>query len=515
MHIIEERMGCSSTEVAFVKVAARVIVIFVALVAAVGGSSRAALALIANGWTTPPRAYSGVCPTNPAITLNGMITGNPGTSVQWNFSYLNPATGKTVSLPTQTGTLDSSGTLQVAASVTFDATMAGNSWVKLFAQAGTVTVTSTSTSFSVTCTSTAPGPPPPQPPPPAGGNVVGAGGAVDIGGALPITGAFIPAPTGLTYTTDPTVCAPHNPIPLVGGPECQSFIRANKIVLIWNWSNASCPSTAICPSDVDGYRVYRYPDYRQTLNTNPGASIRLTDIQGGTGVTMAALDSGGWSKDCFSVTAFKAGLESNYSYIFCTPGGVALGSKTINLQPARIRETKWWYESNSGVLGGTLPGPTATHTDSPAETQVGYGHGTQKAAIGDWYRAAIYRTYILFDLQQFQGKAIQKAILHLHEDSTDRNVAEDALCAKYFGTASEDWESAGGSRIYADFPNTLPWRGSTGDLAIDVTDQVRAWFNGAQNFGFAFKGSDEGNPFNDNYCITKYSGVSLDVEYFQ
>jgi hypothetical protein len=110
-------------------------------------TSIAALALFVNGWPTPLN-YGGHCPAN--ITLNGMVSGGmPQSSVQYAFSYLDPAAYRAVTLAEKSGTLDGNGALRLSVPISMPG---GRSWMKLTVRQGSSASTSTVAEFSIVCT---------------------------------------------------------------------------------------------------------------------------------------------------------------------------------------------------------------------------------------------------------------------------------------------------------------------------------------------------------------------------
>lgn len=105
------------------------------------------LVLFVNGWTTPLN-YGGRCPAN--ITLNGMVSGGiPQSSLQYNFSYLDPSSNIAVRLPEKAATLDEHGALRLSAPITIPG---GRSWMKISVHQGQSAPVTTEAEFSIVCT---------------------------------------------------------------------------------------------------------------------------------------------------------------------------------------------------------------------------------------------------------------------------------------------------------------------------------------------------------------------------
>ena len=517
----------------------RVLLLTLATASTFFACGAAAFALGANGWTTPS-AYSGACPAT--IVLNGMVTGGrPGAVVLYVFSYVDPSRNS-VTLPRQAGMLDASGALAVFNPVSFNTVQAGTSSVQLSAQSDGASAISTRTPFSVACTSSG-GPPPPSGTshggssapsnagatglgPPPSGTWHGGASAPSNAGATVL--AKIAAPTGLTYTNDPAEC-----VRRMGGSGqfltplmCPQIVAAaDRLMLIWNWT--PCTDDPNCVRQISGYHIYHpfgassgYIGHGLVTSNSPSSlqsPLATQDKQEALFTFLAGFKP----RDCYVVTAFAGALESPPSGSFCLPGNLALGTKQMTVTPIQMRSSLAQNQWGNGVLA-TLENIVGSSNSQMYRQQlnalhVGYWHNRDKSITGDTAATVIWRGGILFDLTSSAGKAVNKATLRIHVNSSylgfppQPNYARS--CAGYVGTGNRDWWQDT-NWIDGDFFSDVGYSGP--NISIDVTSQVRNWVQGRlRNNGFVFKGTDENlGAFTQDSCETLYDGVALDVEYF-
>ena len=508
--------------------------------AAVFSTAQAALALGANGWTTPS-AYSGACPAT--IVLNGMVTGGrPGALVLYVFSYVDPSRNS-VTLPGQSGTLDANGSLAVSNPVSFNAAQVGTSSVQLSAQSAGASAISTRTPFSVACTSSGGPPPPPPPsgsshggasapsnagatvlatPPPPSGTWHGGASAPSNAGATVL--AKIAAPTGLNYTNDPAEC-----VRRMGGSGqfltplmCPQIVAAaDRLMLIWSWT--PCTDDPNCVRQISGYHIYHpfggssgYVGHGLATSNSPSSlqsPLATQDKQEALFTFLAGFKP----RDCYVVTAFAGALESPPSGSLCLPGNLALGTQQMMLSPAanHMRSIRKRHVFNTGsFLFGTHQNDTSLDQE-PGQINAGFRYNTDKNAnVGDTALNYVYRGAFWFDLGALGGKSIDHATLHLQATSTRTGMPQQAnatlSCARYIGTGTTDWWNETGW-IDGDFFATLSRDGPNVD--VDVTYQVRSWVRGARNSGFVLKAAEENlDAFTENSCESYYSAV-LEVAY--
>src|ERR1700680_3053232 len=85
-------------------------------------------------------------------------------------------------------------------------------------------------------------------------------------------GPAIPAPRNLNYTNDSGVCSQHFPVPLAGPLACAASVKS-LLTLIWDWSPRNCNG---CPTDVDGYKVYRVDGGQHSLVATQSQGTNVT-----------------------------------------------------------------------------------------------------------------------------------------------------------------------------------------------------------------------------------------------
>jgi hypothetical protein len=135
------------------------------------------------------------------------------------------------------------------------------------------------------------------------------------------------------------------------------------------------------------------------------------------------------------------------------------------------------------------------HTDT--------GGGPTLQHINTWWRS-----YVQFDPAQIQGVNVFKATLSFRVNGGDPGCFGSIGAAKgqAWNTSNVpdgDWE---------DVPHALSSSGAT----FDVTDIVRQWANGAPNFGFALKSTNEDTGANDNgACMLDLNpNAALTIEFY-
>lgn len=476
----------------------------------------AALALNANGWSTP-RSYSGVCPAT--ITLNGQINGgNSGAAVQYLFYYLDPSTNTVVGLPMQTGTLDASGALTTSASVSVDAAHAGASWVKLSAQSGGASTDSSITSFSVSCTSSSaptPNPGPSNPGPPSGGT----GSAPTAPSSNYITRMnhrippVISAPA-IRLTKNPADCTSHVgdvASGLFAPLACKAAMDQGNVVLVWDWTAITdCPPARICPA-IDGFHIYAMHETRSMARMGGASGPSLVDTQA-TDITLSTPRSG----SCFAVTAFSGKDESPLSNIVCSAPVAAVTEQHASFSSVHVRsgfECKGNNPNASGLPGCHDSGPYGgCHDDACSKLTVGYLYAESSEALGDLFDNWFYRSGVLFDLRSIRGRNITRATLRMRIVGSQGNPS----CINKIGDGYRDWWNEPGDGVI-DENTSDPIDGtlSGNDVQFDVTRIVRNWAQGRTNYGFVLGNLDENlRAFTNKRCLTDYGAyASLDVDF--
>lgn len=186
----------------------------------------------------------------------------------------------------------------------------------------------------------------------------------------PMPPNFIAPPTGLTYTTDPTVCVNH--VGLLGAFVCEQAIsQAGLLLLVWSWSPCS---NANCVQQIQGYHIYAAPPPPQLKNLkytpvhvttptaphSPSSQIHITpiavqnlanqtrtplDTQTDPTVTMRGITPY-HEGECLVVTAYANGKESDDSNTFC------IGQAAFITAPWNVRYIQN-YATCGDVFGST------------------------------------------------------------------------------------------------------------------------------------------------------------------
>jgi len=219
-----------------------------------------------------PSSYSGPCPAE--IQFHGAIDGLSGSAVSYTFSYLDPGAKALVTRQTLTGTLGSSGALNVTGSGVV--TNSGDGWVALLAQgSGISPISSTKSAFKVSCTSFLP--------------------------PIPEQASYIDPPKNLKNTTDAAECARHG----YSASTCQLSLSRG-VVFVFDWA----PACHTCVLDVEGFKLYRVTgnQYDFVMFTFGGPQQTAMALPG----SAASLDN-----TCYVAEAYKGNDESKFSDKFC------------------------------------------------------------------------------------------------------------------------------------------------------------------------------------------------------
>jgi hypothetical protein len=444
--------------------------------------------------TTP--SYTGNCPTTMAFT--GTVSGAPGASFQYAFNRFINGTQQVVNIGA--ATLPASGILAVNDSMSIAATTGGNTFDQVWVHnivGGQPDVYSAKANIKVTCGT----PPPPTPVPTA---IPGATKGIDLSNPAvdPDDVAGNPArPTKIATSGDPKVCAAHISNPFIAGLLCAPIAAANKLFIVWAWQPH--PKCTSCPQDVDGFKIYQTDAGGTTLTY-------LSKSSAGVGATAGVLDlpAGGFVGKCYTVTAYKGSKESHPGYRTCIGVAPTLGTTTVTLQPAHERSS-YKERSDKGLINSEN---TTVH--APDGASVGYAYNIEQRHP-DHVDNFVYRAAVMFDLGPMAGRPLQKATLHLHVSSSmvaKYKQDNSKSCAAGLGTGQGAWWS-NTDWIEGNWLDTFSQAGPNVD--VDVTSEVRSWMNGAPNYGFVLKGTDENlNAFTDAECLSNYD-LSLTVEYFK
>jgi hypothetical protein len=315
---------------------------------------------------------------------------------------------------------------------------------------------------------------------------------------------LLPAPTGLTSTTDSKVCGTHGG--LGGGLACQAGLPKGMLALVWNFCS-TCKA--------DGYHLYRVDGGQHTSVPIPA---------NGTQVSMALLDvpTGGFGGKCYAVTAYRGTQESAPSARFCV-GQVPAAWTSVFLKPSYV----------AGLMRGRKSSSSQTYSSIEAQAIVGFLHS--QAFHGPWSNEQ-YETNIIFDpgplnaIEAQTGPVVIKAMkLHLHvakswisdpPGSLFTREDDQTSCAATFGLGAGrqltgDWLSMTSLGTFG--PNQGP------DVSIDLWPMLQNGPHvlGGNPYGFILMGEDP-NPSlaSDNpkwlpsSCKTQYADtMTLEVVY--
>jgi hypothetical protein len=457
------------------------------------GRAPASAAITASLTATTP-TYTGTCPV--AMNFTGTISGSPGTSFQYGFIHYVSGAQQIVNVGA--ATLPASGTLPVNDSMNIAATTGANTfdqlWVHNISGAFQPDVYSAKASFSVTCGTL------PSPMPNPSGSSAGSRLNKPVVPFLdPDDDAGNPArPLNIITSTDPKVCGAHISNPIVGGLLCVPIAASNKLFIVWTWQPHNCTS---CPQDVDGFKIYQ-------TDASASAMTYLSKSSAGPGVTAGVLNvpGGGFLSKCYTVTAYKGAKESHPGYRTCIAAEPKLGTTTVTLQAAHVKSFGWYHDGDkntyntNGFLGVTR------------------NFYFSKDLLGnDQSSTGIARGAAMFDLRALVGRPVQTATLHLHiKDGwiTANGPHETSVsCGDEIGTGTTAWW------IYDDFvqANWLEPISKVGpNIDVVVTGPVRNWLNGAANYGFVLRSSQEDvKSAATEICDATYDPPTLTVEYFK
>jgi hypothetical protein len=450
--------------------------------------------------TTP--TYSGNCPTTEAFT--GTILGPAGTTFQYSFNrFIN---GVQQVQNVGAATMPASGTMTVNDSFSIASTSGGVNFDQMWIHnigGGQPDVYSNRAAFSVNCVTAGTAPP-------GGLNKYNRTGML----IDPDDKARNPAaPFDITTSGDPKACSAHMANPLVAGLLCQPIAASGKLFILWSWQpHAACFS---CPHTVDGFKVYQ---------TDAGGTTKtyVTETSAGPGATVSVLNvpAGGFVGKCYGVSSYQGAKESSLGHPTCIGVAPHLGATTVTLQAANVRQSGKHHYKGTGLLSSLVVGDENTQSSTPGLIYVGYYYSSEKDVTGDTYYDDIHRAGMMFDLTGLVGRPLQRAVLHLHVAETTigstsaHPMATDNTksCAAELGTGRDAWWT-NADWIEADWVENPQRNGP--DVAIDVTNSVRAWMNGAPNFGFVLRGpSEDLSAFTHDACLTRYDSASLTVEHF-
>jgi hypothetical protein len=272
---------------------------------------------------------------------------------------------------------------------------------------------------------------------------------------------FLPVPANLTNTTDPHVCGSH--AGMLGGLACSAAFSNGWLVLVFDW-----PGTKQTPY-ADAFNVYEVDNGKHALvdhNTLQGATVGVVQTP-----------AGGFSNQCYAVTALVNGGESAPSNAYCLGNGTVGTSTTVLHSIASESRYRFHY------VGLPTPPLPCTKAASPL---ICIGHRYAETTAGPvvvYHFNEFDRAYYKFDLSSLAGHYVVKATLKL-------TIARGTgACYSELGPADTDWTNLTNGTGIIDGNFQSP----NGTLAggLDVTTIVRAWVVGQANNGFVLRGSAE------------------------
>jgi hypothetical protein len=306
-----------------------------------------------------------------------------------------------------------------------------------------------------------------------------------------------PAPTGLTSTTDESICAAHGGFG--EGLGCHASLPLGELVLVWDWTG---------PHAIDGFLVYR---------VDGGRHERIAQTPAKKADAILTEGAANYAGRCYVVTAFHGPNESAPSASFCATDRDYL--KTVVL----------WAENQATVQRSVGKGVDADWDDVSRQkgAAVGFLYDTYKnPVVGDNAYVSVFRFAVKFDLSRIDGREIRAAQLKLSVDSTwffvKQAVFPDAStpasdhvssCVAKIALGQDSWWTRSD---WIDGPVVSQPSPEAGPIQlVDVTPQVRGWVTtGSPNYGFLLEGSEENfNAFTEHGCLTQYDAVQLVVVY--
>jgi hypothetical protein len=285
-------------------------------------------------------------------------------------------------------------------------------------------------------------------------------------------------------------CAAH--VGLIGALVCPDMIKSGDVLLVWDWQ----PPAGSTP--IDGYRVY----HMNGLSKLPAlVATRTKDL------TLLDLPKppGGYTGQCYSVSAFAGTAESAPSAEFCAGTGSA--ATTTRLSATHLR---WSFRSRN------QPGSPFTQVFHGGEDdgfQVGFQYTADTHTFGDQSTATYYRAAMAFDLSALQTRRLVSASLRLNIAASSGS-GNNHSCATDVGTGTEFWWQNSGW-IEGQFGGGVAPTDTGPVISADVTPLVAQWLRGEPNYGFVLRNSDENlDAFTNKECITKYASPVLEITYY-
>jgi hypothetical protein len=279
------------------------------------------------------------------------------------------------------------------------------------------------------------------------------------------------------------------------GFNCAIAASKSWLTLLWCWGPSGC-SFANTSQKVNLFNIYEVDNGKHTFitSTNPDPSDGNLPTAG-----FVPTPPGGFTNQCYAVTAVSGKVESGTSNAVCLGNGTMV-SNSESLQSTQSG-SRYQHFRHQGL---TVPLSWPLDNGLNCGTCFGYFHYTTGGSdITNVVDNAYWRAYYLFDTSSLLHRYINQATLVLSFQSYNGCLAEIAA-------ADSDWWD-NQNMIGGEFVTAQP--AVNGQfVSIDVTDIVRSWANGGPNNGFVLRGPNENNDARDNdQCRDGISSASLNV----
>jgi len=318
---------------------------------------------------------------------------------------------------------------------------------------------------------------------------------------------------------------------LVGGLSCPALLaqlskQSGSVGLAWGaWVPCSAPS---CVQQIDGYTIYKVTTQVTGSGGRLGVHL-LTQSQTKIGqanaqarLSVVTASSG----DCFALTAYAGGKESDLSSAACVPATYSVAPQRMELRPSLHLYT-WTLQPGAQNCTTATVGPSNLLVH-PGQDLIGIARAQDiptddcdlhYSTNGYFARSAEY-----FDVSSLRGKSIVGSQLVVSVVMAwGAAVPRHPPCgvAYVVGVASQDWTRGWDvgtpvplNGIGSQFANLGPPL-YTGLAQFDVTNIVKGWLKGDPNYGFAYQDryEDTSGLKPGDWCLNFING-KLEVQYY-
>jgi hypothetical protein len=339
--------------------------------------------------------------------------------------------------------------------------------------------------------------------------------ACDQDEPAPPAAAAIPAAHNLRETVDPEQC--YQSTPQTGTfwkTICQSVIDSGGKVLAWDWLAQSCfPSpdgqgSCNLISDIEGFRVYdRYSGQPIAIATT-APNVRVAFLTPLKGVYL--------NEGCFSVRAYKGGLESPDSAALCVDRPPLANAASYAVQPLGFDVFHGWGYLSDGLTCVDADAGQTLKTHHPFAEQSALLIRQARTNSSQLGCATFATTWIdgraLFSLPTLP-RPIEKAVLHFKTRSVRLDTDDGSLIPDASATSDQICAVSGaamsGQNLLTLQPQTWP---GTGDVAVDLTELLqKAQAEKAGQLSFRLDADANLSDGDSALCETRASEFRLEI----